>query len=114
MPKRYITLKLDFKITADNKLRIIDIGDGLSAGLGGFEDSPVAAKILHDLYEASGAVLATPFGELPQDAMYPETIHIPLVLRQAPPERALIDIEDLSEFECILPYCESTRLGSVI
>ena len=112
--KRLAALKLDFKI-ASGKLRIIDIGDGLAAGLGGFEDTPVQATLLHDLHEASGVSLVTAFGELPYNAMHPKTLHIPLVLRQISSEKACMDVGDLSSRpEYLLPFSEGGRIQSYV
>ena len=43
--KTPVALKLDFKIDEKGRLRIFDIGDGLAAGLTGFEDTPVSENI---------------------------------------------------------------------
>lgn len=109
MPNETVALKADFKIEK-GIVRIIDIGDGLGADTAGFEDTPLRAKLLSDMHEATGAPLATIFGELPYDAMQSESMHVPLVLRQSS-----VDADDLSSSrERFLPYSEIRRLQSFI
>lgn len=109
MPNETVALKADFKIEK-GIVRIIDIGDGLGADTAGFEDTPLRAKLVSDMHEATGAPLATIFGELPYDAMQSESMHVPLVLRQSS-----VDADDLSSSrERFLPYSEIRRLQSFI
>ncbi len=94
-----ISLKLDFKFDEQGYLRIIDLGDGLSAGLDGFSET-IGATILRDWYEASGAdAIVTLLGELPKVVMQPETLHLPLVSRRVAVGDRLSDIEDLASRE---------------
>ena len=111
-----VALKLDFKIDEKGKLKIFDIGDGLGAGKDGFKDIPISATILRDLQEANNSTLATVFGELPIDAMQPETIHLPILQRNISPEQSSIDTCDLSESgaPALLPYSQAGRLQSYV
>jgi hypothetical protein len=111
-----VALKLDFKIDEKGVLRIFDIGDGLAADTAGFEDIPLSANLLRDLYGANKSSIATVFGELPLDAMQPQTMHLPIVQRQLPAERSWIDISDLSTSDCdsFLPYSFAGRIQSYI
>lgn len=111
-----VALKLDFKIDEKRIVRIFDIGDGLAADTAGFEDIPLAATILRDLYDANKSALATVFGELPLDVMQPQTMHLPIIQRKIPAQRSWIDISDLSESDCgyILPYSYAGRIQSYV
>lgn len=111
-----VALKLDFKIDENGKLKIFDIGDGLAAGRAGFEDIPISATILRDLQEANNSTLATVFGELPIDAMQPQTIHLPILQRNILPKRSSIDTCDLSESgsRSLLPYSQAGRIQSYV
>jgi len=112
MTKVVASLKIDFKFDEQGILRIVDIGDGLGADMNGFQDTPVAAQILSDMYEATGATVATVFGELPFDAMLPESIHVPLVLRNPTSQtHSSLMTEDFpSNSERILPYSDFGRI----
>lgn len=114
--KTAIALKLDFKIDDKGIVRIFDIGDGVAADTAGFEDIPIAATILSDLYDATKGVLATPFGELPLEAMQPETMHLPIIQRKVSAQRSWIDISDLSASDCgsFLPYSCAWRTQSYL
>lgn len=111
-----VALKLDFKIDEKGIVRIFDIGDGLAADTAGFEDIPLAATILRDLYDANKSVLTTVFGELPLDAMQPQTMHLPIRQRKVSAQRSWIDISDLSESDCgsFLPYSYAKRIQSYV
>ena len=114
--KTPVALKLDFKINENGIVRIFDIGDGLAAGTAGFEDIPLAANILRDLYDVNKSPLVTVFGELPLDAMQPQTMHLPIIQRKVPAQRSWIDISDLSESDCgsLLPYSHAGRIQSYV
>lgn len=91
-----ISLKLDFKFDEQGYLRIIDLGDGLSAGIDGFSET-MGATILSDWYEASGAnASVTLLGELPKELMQPETLHLPIVSRPGIVDERLTHIDDLA------------------
>ena len=114
MPNNHVdtaALKIDFKIEKDGILRIIDTGDGLGAGLGGFHDKPVSATILRDMHEATGAPIAPIFGELHENFMCVENIDIPVVLR--PKWSASQSSLDAPAERCI-PYSSNNRLSSFI
>jgi hypothetical protein len=112
MPIQVIALKLDFKMDNSGILRIVDIGDGFGADVTGFEAPE--AKMLSDIHEATGASIATLFGELPVVAMYPDTINIPLVLRQPASAGSSFDTNDLPSDHKILPYSQQGRLASYL
>lgn len=111
-----VALKLDFKIDEKGLLRIFDIGDGLAADTAGFEDTPLDATILRDLHDANKSALAPVFGELPLEAMQPQTMHIPIIQRKVLADRSWIDISDLSESGCgsLLPYSRASRIQSYV
>lgn len=116
MTKVVASLKIDFKFDEQGILRIVDIGDGLGADMNGFQDTPLEAKILRDMHEATGAMVATVFGELPFDAMVPESIHVPLVLRNSSSQtHSSLRTEDFpSNSERILPCSDFGRITSYV
>jgi|GEM_PF-6888710 len=108
-------LKLDFKIDEHGIIRIIDLGNGFSAGTRGFEDTPLSAQIVSDMHEATGATLATVFGELPYDVMQPRSIHVPLVLRKHPSAGHSLMTDDLPpDIKRILPYSEAHHISAYV
>ncbi len=115
MPNTVASLKLDFKITLDGTVKIIDIGDGLGAGLEGFDRRLVPAIILRDMQKATDAILTPLFGELPYDAMQPESIYLPITRRQCNTVESALDARDLaSSKQRVLPYSQVGRLVSHI
>ena len=114
MPKDVVSLKIDFKIDECGILRIIDLGDGMGADMKGFEDKPIDALILRDMHEATGATLVSLFGELPYDAMQPESINIPLLLRPlSVPHQSSLHADALSSVSArLLLCCDRGRLTS--
>lgn len=111
MGKLAICLKIDFKIhETDGKLKIFDLGDGLSADTDGFPDNVIPTMMRH-LYEASeSSACATPFGELPRELMYPDTLHIPLVQRTVPPANGISNISDIVALQkYVLPFSGCRR-----
>jgi hypothetical protein len=114
--KTPVALKIDFKIDEKGILRIFDIGDGLGADTHGFEDMDVAATMVHNLQEVNQSALATVFGELPEEAMLPQTMHLPLLQRKLSAECSWVDISDLSKSGCqsILPISEAGRIQSYV
>ncbi len=114
MPKQIISLKIDFKFDDRDILRIIDLGDGFGADDSGFTELRVDSKMLSDIHDTTGASIASLFGELPFHALQPESIHIPLVLRQPVSARGSYDTHDLPSHSNILPYCQQGRLASYV
>jgi hypothetical protein len=114
MPRQVIALKLDFKMDALNTLRIVDLGDGFGSDITGFEDCKPEAKLLSYIHEATGASIATLFGELPSDAMWPDSMHIPLILRQPASAGGSFDTNDLPINTKILPYSLQGRIASYL
>ncbi|NDH08941.1 MAG: hypothetical protein EBY16_04890 [Gammaproteobacteria bacterium] len=114
--KTSVALKLDFKIDEKGILRIFDIGDGLGAGIKGFDRIALHTTMLNDLCAANNSALAPIFGELPLDAMSPETMHLPIIQRKVSAERSWFDISDLSESDCgaFLPYSYAWRIQSTL
>lgn len=114
MGKDVVALKIDFKIDDRGIVRIIDLGDGFAADLTGFEDISLDTKILNDIHEATGATLATVFGELPYGAMQPQSIHIPFVLRQPASAGKSLTTDDLPADQRVLPYSYAGRISSFV
>lgn len=113
------SLKIDFKIettiTGEQIIRIIDIGNGLSAGRRGFPNC-INAKIVRDLYDESGAsAIVSPFGEMPRGIMLGETVDIPFIPRTVDFGMRLNDVSDLAAIDSpVLILSEYQLLSSYV
>jgi len=110
-------LKIDFKIDSKGITRIIDIGDGLSAGLEGFDRTEhIIAKQLRHMHLATGATLYPVFGELISHAMHLEIAELPIHLREIKPGHSFVDGSDWKNVVSgrLLPICFNARIASYV
>lgn len=87
-------LKIDFKIDDAGIVRIIDLGDGFTAGTFGFDEKYILASMLDSMHEATKAPIMPIFGELPYQAVCSNALNIPIVLRKPQPGECLLSGKD--------------------
>lgn len=107
-------LKIDFKFVG-GKVKILDFGNGLGAGLGYFDSQAIIEKLLYDILDSTGASIVPVFGELPRDILFSKVAKFPLVNRDLKLHESSLLINDLKGHNGrLFPYCDKARVSAVV